>query len=1065
MAIILTSEAATAPVSEAWAVRIDSPTDHSLLVSGMDVGPSGAVFLVGPYRNGGYYNRDILITRRSSSGALVWQRTYQPPEGPSASESAIGLVARGTNVYVAGTITLTNGRTDFLILKYRDNGDLEWAARSEGRGYGISGLAVDAQGNVLILGAGLLVLKYGPTGTLLWEYSHDGSQSGGGRSAEMRVDEAGNIYVAGSAGASTAVAEPITLKLAPDGQQLWTALETANLDGGTVNALDVDSVGNVVTVARDQLYGFAWKYDAHGNRQWMVRYRDEVSSAYPLDARFDASGNIIVIAYGGLVIKYAADGQQLWASRFFNPNQPGYVHSMDLDSGGNAYVIRSSYSDVVTVKVNPDGAQLWSVTYNSQENADDSGEFIKVTPSGDIFVSGRSFYSGQTFVSLVKYTQQPVTGLATAVVTPAFQVVDPGTNVVLTAETTGPGPIHFQWRKNGALIQDATSSTLALSNVQALDRGDYSVIVSNLAGVTVSPEARLLVRVQPEVIVSPAETLAYIGTDTAFAASVAGNDFATLQWRHNGTNIIGATNETFQLLNLNAGMAGAYDIVVSTFGGSTTSSPAALRISHAVELLQTTPYRSFVWNSETAPFLQVLPGGESLLAAGSNHVMGSTIVLQKRATNGEPLWAVAFDNSEYTNGRPTRLLLDAAGNIFISALFGRQYYPDALGVLKYNSNGQLLWSRFITGTNLWSSIHGFAVDAQGNSAFSILGEVGTKLVRYNHAGDLQWTFDNPSPEDDGTTVAVSASGDTFLGTSLHVGGHVEIRLRKFDSAGAIAWTVPSPEGLHNWLGALAVDSGGNLIVAGIGEPPLGAEGWLFVQKYSPAGQKLWERRFGTAPREFNYIAALLVDSADEMTLLTRSDDDYDFGEESAIIRIRPDGQVRYHTKEQQILVSSPAHLALDNFGNAYVSGWGGRIVTEADAVTAKYDAFGRRVWLVHYDGGKLSWQYSLAIGADAAGNIRVLALEETQSDQSSVFSLLHYRQLDPASTFHLQLIPDPGGKFHLATPTQEPYRIQASADLQNWDTLTEAETQQLLQPGANSFAELTKRFFRLILIE
>src|SRR5688572_13931635 len=93
MAMTLDSEAATGPISQAWAVRIDSPASPSLLVSGMDVAPSGDVFLVGPFGFGGY-RRDLLITRRSSNGALVWERIYAPPEGPSADESAIGIVAQ-----------------------------------------------------------------------------------------------------------------------------------------------------------------------------------------------------------------------------------------------------------------------------------------------------------------------------------------------------------------------------------------------------------------------------------------------------------------------------------------------------------------------------------------------------------------------------------------------------------------------------------------------------------------------------------------------------------------------------------------------------------------------------------------------------------------------------------------------------------------------------------------------------------------------------------------------------------------------------------------------------------
>src|SRR5689334_1454718 len=92
---VLPSEAASDPVSQAWAVRIDGPTNTPIQAAGIAVGPSGDVFLASNVRGGGYYIRDILISRRSSSGALVWERRYEPPEGASANESPFGIVAHG----------------------------------------------------------------------------------------------------------------------------------------------------------------------------------------------------------------------------------------------------------------------------------------------------------------------------------------------------------------------------------------------------------------------------------------------------------------------------------------------------------------------------------------------------------------------------------------------------------------------------------------------------------------------------------------------------------------------------------------------------------------------------------------------------------------------------------------------------------------------------------------------------------------------------------------------------------------------------------------------------------
>jgi hypothetical protein len=1077
---------AAEPVSQAWAVRIEGPTNSWFQASGMDVGPSGDVFLAGYIRSGAYNLHDILINRRSSSGALVWERRYEPPEGPSANELAFGIVAHGTNVYVAGNIVSTNGAIDFLTLKYRDTGELEWAVRSDGPGHNNdapSAITVDDQGNVLVAGSSIgtngsldiVVLKYGPTGNLLWTYSYDGPTHGGDRAVGMRVDPGGNIHVAGTSAESSEKSSVITFKLDANGQELWRAQETSTfLYGVTANGLDIDSAGNVVTVGSERSYCVTWKYDANGNRLWTARYRaEEPASMSAVRVRFDGNGKIIIAAnlYGAgtndaVLVKYDVGGQQLWATRISDPHGSAHLNALALDSDGNSYLTTSPGSDVLTVKVNLEGAQLWSVTYNSQGFFSDYGEFLDVTPSGDIFVAGRSIYFSEAFASLVKYTQQPVAGLATATVTPVLQVVDPGADVVFTAETIGPGPIHYQWRRNGRSIPDATHATLSLSNVQAVDRGDYSVIISNLAGVTVSPEARLSVRVPPEVVVAPTPALAYVGTDIAFAATVYGNDFATLQWRHDGTNIPGATNEILRLVNLNAEASGSYDILVSTFGGTTTSSAAGLRISRAVELVGITPHRSSISTWDYAPQLRVLPNGESLIAARSNHLMGSSIVLHKHAPNGEILWSAAFENAAFTNAEPSHLLLDGAGNIYICGLSRQPYLTAALAVLKYNSAGQLLWWRLLSGTNLWGAVHTFAVDPQGNSGIAILRAGVATVKHYNHAGNEEWFLETGSSDNDTIALAVSASGDTYLGTTLRVGGGSEIRLFKIDSNVRVSWIVSYAEGDYNRLGGLAVDANGNLIVAGTGELTGVPNSRMFVQKYSAGGQKLWETRTGSGWSEISYIAAVAVGPGNEITLLTESDDDYPPGEESGVTRIGPDGQLRYRIAEPQILVSRASQLALDDFGNAYVTGFGGRVGTGVDAVTAKYDAYGGRQWLVYYGGSQGSWQYGLAVGADAAGDIRVLATEDTVSDSIGDFSLLHYRQRDPAGLFRLRLIADAGGAFHLGGPAGGPFfRIEASADLQNWAVLTEEETQRLLQPGAAAFADSPKRFFRLISTE
>src|SRR5262249_20190687 len=82
---------------------------------------------------------------------------------------------------------------------------------------------------------------------------------------------------------------------------------------------------------------------------------------------------------------------------------------------------------------------------------------------------------------------------------PASQVVNAGTNVTFSVIATGTAPLHYQWRFNNTNIAGATSSVLTRLNVQTTDSGNYSVVITNIAGTVVSSNALLTVIGNPNV--------------------------------------------------------------------------------------------------------------------------------------------------------------------------------------------------------------------------------------------------------------------------------------------------------------------------------------------------------------------------------------------------------------------------------------------------------------------------------------------------------------------------------------------------------------------------------------
>ena len=79
---------------------------------------------------------------------------------------------------------------------------------------------------------------------------------------------------------------------------------------------------------------------------------------------------------------------------------------------------------------------------------------------------------------------------------PRTQTVDAGTNVTFSVMATGAPPLFYQWRKDGAALKGATNSTLFLTNVHSTDTANYSVLITNIGGPTISDLARLIVEFQ-----------------------------------------------------------------------------------------------------------------------------------------------------------------------------------------------------------------------------------------------------------------------------------------------------------------------------------------------------------------------------------------------------------------------------------------------------------------------------------------------------------------------------------------------------------------------------------------
>ncbi len=83
----------------------------------------------------------------------------------------------------------------------------------------------------------------------------------------------------------------------------------------------------------------------------------------------------------------------------------------------------------------------------------------------------------------------------------------------------------------------------------------------------------------PTITSQPTSQSVFIGGSTTFSVSASGTAPLTYQWNLNSTNIVGATNTTLNLTNVQLSDGGNYAVVVSNTTSSVASSNASLTVS------------------------------------------------------------------------------------------------------------------------------------------------------------------------------------------------------------------------------------------------------------------------------------------------------------------------------------------------------------------------------------------------------------------------------------------------------------------------------------------------------
>ncbi len=147
---------------------------------------------------------------------------------------------------------------------------------------------------------------------------------------------------------------------------------------------------------------------------------------------------------------------------------------------------------------------------------------------------------------------------------------------MISVSASGAGPLQYQWRHDGAIVPGATNNILVLPNVQLDQAGSYDVVVFNPIGAVLSSNAVLNIEIPAFIHQQPVAQNVNVGMPITFAVGASSTSSVRYQWRFNGADLPGATNDTYSIAAAETSDSGIYDVVVTDAVSSIVSDPAEL---------------------------------------------------------------------------------------------------------------------------------------------------------------------------------------------------------------------------------------------------------------------------------------------------------------------------------------------------------------------------------------------------------------------------------------------------------------------------------------------------------
>ena len=700
-------------------------------------------------------------------------------------------------------------------------------------------------------------------------------------------------------------------------------------------AIAVDDSGNFyVTGTIDNLPfaidGFTLKYDHAGNQLWGARYKGYNAR----DIVVDCYGNVYVAGWGYgtntdadyVTIKYGSSGIEQWVARYNGPgNSIDEAVALAVDAAGDVCVTGKSvgsgtYFDYATIKYSSSGTEQWVERYNGTgtgNNNIDGALSLAIDDCGNIYVTGSSFGAGTDFdYATIKYN------------------------------TVGIEQWVARYDGKGNRSDHATALGLdRMGNVYVT--GQSQSDGTSYDYVTIKYDATGLV----QWIATYNDSGSSSDEAIAIAIDVLGNVYVT------GWSFVLATSYDYATVKYDSS---GIEQWVRRYNGSRNS-------------------------ADYANALAVDSDGNAYVTGAINGIGKNTdYATIKYSSTGVVQWVRAYNGPGESFDYATALAVDGLGNIYVTGESHGAGEDLDYATIKYNTSGlEQLVVRYDGSGNSSDAATALVVDGEGNvyvsgGSYNTGASNDYATIKYSPLGTTQWIarYDGPGKSFDFATALVcDDSGNVYVtGESYNTSRDRDYGTVKYNSNGVEQWVAR-----YNGTGnsedaavALAVDKSGNIYVAGTSMGSGTGHDYATI-KYNSAGVEQWVRRYDGPGHLNDRVTALDIDNAGNV-YVTGSTLNEVTGYDYTTIKYDPLGNeqwVSHYHHESGFSTDEASDLAVDAWGNAYVTGSSADHLTGIDYATIKYNSLGSPSWVARYSGnGKLP-DSATALAVTSTGSVIV----------------------------------------------------------------------------------------------